>query len=222
MGLFITIEGIDGSGKTTFAKSLVDAIKRSELIKSPYYTGVVFGREPSDGFYGSRVRNILSGNIKATSWPWEKALLFALDRAEDVDTLIKPNLAKNKIVILDRYIHSQLAYQAAEGLDLNILISLNKEFPQPDIVFFLDIDPTSALERVKDRINKTYLGKLTLFERIDFLSEVSNNYKKFIERRLLAKHFVILDASNPTNILVDEALKIIRKTADDALKSKEA
>ena len=218
MGLFITVEGIDGSGKTTFAKALIDALNNSELISEKYFSGVVLNREPTNGFYGSRVRNMLTGDVKSTNWKWEKALLFVLDRAEDVERFIAPNLNENKIVILDRYIHSQLAYQTAEGLDSTLLVKLNKDFPQPNIVFYLDIDPKLALERIKDRINKSYLSKLTVFERLQFLGLVAKNYKRFIDNKVLAKRFVILDASYTTERLVKRAIKEIKKVSDDLIK----
>lgn len=218
MGLFITIEGIDGSGKSTFAKALIEALNKSELLSDKYFSGVVLNREPTNGFYGSRVRSMLTGDIKGTSWVWEKALLFVLDRAEDVEQFIKPNLEANNIVILDRYLHSQLAYQTSEGLDSTLLIKLNKDFPQPDIVFYLEIDPKLALERIKDRINKSYLGKLTVFERLQFLGLVAKNYKRFIENKVLAKRFIILDASYSVDRLVKKAMKEIKRVSDEIIR----
>ncbi len=108
-GAFICIEGLDGCGKTTQAKLLVEKLQKSH--------NAVYTAEPSRGKIGTFIRNRILYGEKRPPTDVE-ALLFAADRIEHVENEIKPALAQGQLVISDRYVYSSLAYQGSAGLSL--------------------------------------------------------------------------------------------------------
>jgi dTMP kinase len=141
-GLFLVLEGIDGTGKSTHAKRLASYF--SALGRE-----VVLSREPTDGPWGKKLRDSATlGRLE----PEQELEYFLRDRKEHVEQLIKPALAEGKVVILDRYYFSTMAYQGARGFDPQEIRRRNEEFaPQPDLLFLLDIDVDIALERIGSR-----------------------------------------------------------------------
>jgi len=136
-GVFITLEGIDGSGKTTNGLALCRWL--TELGYQAVYT-----HEPTKALTGDYVRSYLSGNGAS---PYVEALLFAADRAEHIFSEIIPSLNEGKVLICDRYLSSSLAYQGARGVDSQWIKELNKCCIPPDMAFFLDIDIGVAMSR---------------------------------------------------------------------------
>jgi dTMP kinase len=141
-GLFIVLEGIDGTGKSTQAALLADWF-RSQGRE------VVASREPTDGPWGQKIRSTaLTGRLS----PQEELDLFLKDRREHVEQLITPALAAGKVVILDRYYFSTMAYQGSRGFDPAEIRRRNEAFaPQPDLLIILDLDVDSALARIGGR-----------------------------------------------------------------------
>jgi len=141
-GLFIVIEGIDGTGKSTQAKRLGE-----------WFTAqgreVVLSREPTAGPWGKKVRE--SGD--SGRLPAEVELEYFLkDRRQHVEELIAPSLAAGKVVILDRYYFSTMAYQGARGFDPAEIRHKNEAFaPVPDLLLIMDLDVDSALGRIGAR-----------------------------------------------------------------------
>jgi len=163
-GKFIVIEGLDGSGQSTQA-----ALLRDFLVKKGYK--VVLTKEPTlDSKAGKKIRKILDKKIEIK--PKKLQELFAQDRKEHLENLIIPSLKEGKIVISDRYFFSSFAYGAADGLDLDWLIKVNKEFLLPDLTFILKVKPEVCLERIEKR-NK----ERTLFEEKEKLAKVWQIYK---------------------------------------------
>jgi dTMP kinase len=141
-GLLIVLEGIDGTGKSTQARRLAEwfAARGREVVLS---------REPTDGPWGRRIRE--SGNTGRLS-PAEELEHFLNDRRQHVREKIAPALAAGKVVILDRYYFSTMAYQGARGLDPAEIRSLNEAFaPVPDLLLILDLDVDSAHHRIGGR-----------------------------------------------------------------------
>lgn len=103
----------------------------------------------------------------------EELSYFVKDRAEDAEKNILPALKSGKVVVMDRYIHSNMAYQTALGLDTPLIIEKNRDFPQPDKVFFLDIKPAEGLKRVDGRGEGANVG----YEKIEFLEKVYEVFK---------------------------------------------
>ena len=141
-GLFIVIEGIDGTGKSTQAKRLGE-----------WFTAqgreVVISREPTAGPWGKKVRE--SGNTGRLS-PEDELQYFLNDRRQHVEELIAPSLAAGKVVILDRYYFSTMAYQGARGFDPAEIRRKNEAFaPVPDVLLIMDLDIDTALGRIGAR-----------------------------------------------------------------------
>ncbi|WP_297513865.1 dTMP kinase [Thermococcus sp.] len=176
MGIFIVLEGIDGAGKSTQAKLL-----KLWLEERGYE--VVLTKEPTDTPFGKLIRKLVltggrEGIIDGAKISHEaEALLFAADRAEHVDKLIKPALESGKVVISDRYFYSSLAYQWARGLDLEWLIDLNRFAIRPDLVLLLDLPVKESMKRIRTRSIKTEFDKI-----VELQKKVRENYLKLAER----------------------------------------
>ncbi|MGB9875835.1 MAG: dTMP kinase [bacterium] len=157
-GMFITLEGIDGTGKSTQAALLAE---RLSLLG--YH--VVTTREPGGTGIGSQIARILLSQENRALCPKAEMLLFAADRAQHVQVLIKPMLEKGHVVISSRYLDSTLAYQCwGHGLPLEEVESVMlvaTEKLMPDLTIVLDLDPEIALKRVKgDRLESEGLELL--------------------------------------------------------------
>jgi len=156
--MLIAIEGIDGAGKTTIVKFL-----EGELKKRGY--DVITFKEPTDSEWGQKIRQALKDRSLK---PEDELELFLKDRELNVKNNILPALKAGKIVIMDRYYYSTIAYQGALGLDPEHIKRLNEEFaPRPDLVIVLDIKPETALKRIKKRGDKP-----NRFEDLEYLKKV--------------------------------------------------
>lgn len=185
--MLIAVEGIDGSGKTTIAKHLVTFLRRNG------YDAVLF-HEPSDSKYG----RILRKSGKRLS-PEEELELFLLDRKEDVRQNIIPALKAGKIVIMDRYYLSNVAYQSARGIETKRIKELNEKIaPKPDLVILLDVDPEIGIKRIKKR------GELSPFEDIEYLKKVREKYLELADERTM-----IVDAERPVEKVLEEAENLV-------------
>jgi len=184
-GLLIAVEGIECVGKTPMARMLT-----SLLVAKGY--DAVYTYEPTNGPYGKLIRFLLR-RIMSESWRWERALLFALDRAWHVSNVITPLLKRDVIIVCDRYIHSQLAYQAAEGLPMDFIEELNMEFPLPDMVIFLDSNPKYVIERLSFLKRKGNISKSSVYDNEAFLSAVRSFYLKYLRDGRFTKEYFIID-----------------------------
>lgn len=175
-GILIVFEGIDGSGKSTQAKILLERLKEEDF-------DAVYFREPSKGKWGRKIKKKALHPDSLS--PEEELDLFQKDRRENVEQNLKPALKKKKIVILDRYYYSNIAYQGAKGIDEKLIRRMNEEFAvEPDLVFIFDIDPKKGLERIENRKKKD-----KLFEREDYLVKVREIFRSF-----KGEKFVHIDA----------------------------
>ena len=138
-GAFIVIEGLDGSGKTTQAKLLVQKLRSSH--------NAVYTTEPSRGKIGSFLRKRCLYEEERLDCVVE-ALLFAADRVEHVQNEVVPALNEGKLVVSDRYVYSSLAYQGSAGLDIDWIDAINKHALKPDLAVFIDVAPEIVLERL--------------------------------------------------------------------------
>jgi len=142
-GVLIAIEGIDGAGKTTQTKFL------QKTLIAEGYDAISF-KEPTDGKWGMKIKDIaMNGRENVT--PEDELNYFILDRKEDVANNINPTLKDKKIVIMDRYYYSNMAYQGALGVDVGYIQKENEtQFPIPNIVIILDVAPKIGISRIKN------------------------------------------------------------------------
>ena len=145
-GLFIVLEGIDGTGKSTQARRLGEWFENQGRK-------VVLSREPTDGPWGRKLReSAATGRLS----PQDELQYFLNDRRQHVEEKIKPALASGKVVILDRYYFSTMAYQGARGFDPAEIRRMNEEFvPVPDLLLILDLDVDTAHARIGHRGDST-------------------------------------------------------------------
>lgn len=175
-GLFITIEGGDGAGKST----QMDNIER-------YFTERGFScvrtREPGGTSIGEKLRNILLDADNSEMEPVTEMMIYAAARAQLVREFLKPELDAGKVIICDRYVDSSVAYQAF-GRDLGDAVwGVNKyavDDVMPDITFWMDIDPESGRKRIGNREDST-LDRLER-EKMDFHYKVYEGYKSICEK----------------------------------------
>lgn len=204
MGTFIVIEGIDGAGKSTQAKLLVEWFEKKGYE-------VVLTKEPTDTAFGKLIRRLVltggkEGIIDGARISHEaEALLFAADRAEHVHKLIKPSLEAGKVVISDRYFYSSLAYQWARGLDLEWLIDLNRFAIRPDLVILLDLPVKESMKRINGRSIKTEFDKI-----VELQKKVRENYLelagRFPEIKIVNAMASVEDIHNDIVALVEHEL----------------
>ena len=196
-GILIVIEGIDGAGKSTQARRLVRALRARNLE-------AVYFREPSRGKWGRELKR--KAREAKSLIPEEELELFRKDRQENVENNLKPALAEGKIIILDRYYFSSIAYQGAKGIDPERIRRVNEKFaPRADLVFILDIRPDEGLARIADRKSRD-----RLFERETYLSRVRRIFRSFSGRK-----FVHIDAqqgkSEVTRQILEKVLAFLTK-----------
>jgi len=194
-GSLIAVEGIDGAGKTTQARRLVDWL--SEKGFKARYTA-----EPTRGAVGRILRAMA---FERDVDHRVEAVLFAADRMIHLKRVILPLLEKGFIVVSDRYLHSSLAYQSVTTGDQSWVEELNKYSRRPDVAILLDVDPAVGLERLKKR-------RKTRFERIEFLRRVREKYLEYVDRGELLR----IDAGRDSEIVFSE----IAKAVETALEKK--
>lgn len=140
-GILVAFEGIDGAGKTTQLRRLEQLLTLAGL---PFAST----KEPTQGVWGQKIRaSAVHGRMELK----EELDTFLLDRQEHVSQLIEPSLAANKIVLVDRYYFSTVAYQGARGIDPAYLLQVNEFAPEPDVLVILDVEPTVGLRRIRER-----------------------------------------------------------------------
>lgn len=175
-GVLFVIEGIDGSGKTTQAQRL-----GRSLTAEGY--DVASLREPTDGQWGKRIREAAHNNTRRED-PEQEYQLFLLDRKENVEKNIAPALAARRVVILDRYYFSTMAYQGVRGIDPERIRTENEAFaPVPDRVFLISITVAEGLRRISHN-----RGAFTSFEQEESLIRV----KEVFEGHVACLPYVVL------------------------------
>jgi dTMP kinase len=187
----IVLEGIDGTGKSTQTQMLAQALRDQGHR-------VITSREPTDGPYGTRLRqSATTGRLS----PEEELQLFLQDRREHVETLIEPALEAGEIVILDRYYFSTMAYQGVRGFDPAEIRRVNEEFaPCPDILLFLDLPVDVALDRVGARD-----GEANEFEQRNALQMCSDVFHS-----LTNEPFVhVIDTTHPIEEVHQSIVKVV-------------
>ena len=181
--MFITLEGIEGSGKTTQLQQL------SLYFENRGQT-CVLTREPGGTDLGKKIRAILLDPASTELVPTAELLLYMADRAQHITTLIKPCLAEGKVVLCDRYFDATIVYQGfARGLDTGFIGDLHRlifDDLKPDITFLLDLAPRIGLARAWKQLESgTRVGTESRFEEeaISFHEKVRTGYLELARRQ---------------------------------------
>ena len=195
--MLITLEGIDGSGKSTLYNGLQERLKDLNPL---------FTREPGSPYLGQAVRKAIAAN----SDPMVEAALFVADHAVHLATVVRPALDEGRLVISDRYSDSRFAYQqmSLKGVHPNPkawLTATHADWSiKPDVTFLLLISPKDALARITVRGEET-----EHFEREEFLEEIQGNYLERMEEE--PSRFIAVDAKLPAETILDFVEKSIRE-----------
>ncbi|MDY6856003.1 MAG: dTMP kinase [Thermodesulfobacteriota bacterium] len=191
--MFITFEGIEGSGKTTQISFLDEFLTKKRL---PY----MITREPGGTNIGEELRRILLSSQSAKMEPLTELFLYMATRAQHVQEIIKPALADGKIVICDRFSDASIAYQVyARGFDVQLVKQMNEIATlglTPDITILLDCPVDTGLTRAMERISlQTDKGKEDRFEREDksFHKKVREGYLKIAQEE--HKRVIVIDGT---------------------------
>ncbi|MEM2935608.1 MAG: dTMP kinase [Candidatus Bathyarchaeia archaeon] len=188
-GVFICIEGLDASGKTTQARLLVEELNRRGFE-------AVYTTEPSRGEIGRFIRRwVLQREGRVPSVV--EALLFAVDRIDHVEREIKPALKEGKIVVSDRYVYSSLAYQGAAGLDLDWIREINRLALTPDLAIYIDVPPETVFERIR--------RKKTVMEDLQTQRRVREVYMSLVKAGTL----VCIDGNRPAEEVSKDILSVV-------------
>ncbi|PKL17517.1 MAG: dTMP kinase [Spirochaetae bacterium HGW-Spirochaetae-5] len=172
---FIVFEGIDGSGKSTQCSLLYSYIASKDIP-------VKLLAEPTSGIYGQQIRKMLQSETPVSVD--EQIRLFIEDRQQDFDLNIKPCMEHGQTIVMDRYFYSNAAYQGSSIISPEDIIGKNIErgFPLPDRVYYIDIEPAEAMRRITAR---SASGKTELFEKKTFLEGVRKNFLHMADNRFL-------------------------------------
>ena len=205
--MFISLEGIEGCGKTTQLDCISVFL---EKIGRPF----VVTREPGGTDIGKKIRSILLDPASHDLVPAAELLLYMADRAQHINSVIKPRLAEGKIVVCDRYYDATVAYQGfARGLGVNYIRDLHRmilEDFKPDLTILLDLSPRTGLSRAWQELDSgNRSGAESRFEEeaISFHEKVRAGYLEIA--RMEPKRFKVIDASPEIDTVQTEIQKVL-------------
>ena len=190
--MLITLEGIDGGGKTTVAEALQDTLPEA-----------VFTREPTDSWYGEAVERSIDDD---GADPVAELFLYAADHADHLSRVVRPALEAGKVVVSDRYSDSRYAYQGAtlDGVvrrPMEYVRGVHEPFTRaPDATLYFDVPPETGAERA---------GATNKFETAGYLAEVQANYERLIESD--PDRFVRIDATRSPEAVVAAAEDVVER-----------
>lgn len=198
---FITFEGGDGTGKTTLIEKL-----SLDLENLGY--GIVKSREPGGSRISEQIRNVIL-DVNNTEMDYmTEALLYAASRRQHLEEIIKPAINCGKIVILDRYVDSSLAYQGyARNLGIEKVYAINNYAIDgffPDLTIYIDIDPEIGISRIKN--NHRDMDRLDL-EKIEFHKLVRDGYLKVSE--MFPERIKVVDGNRTIDEIYAEIKNIV-------------
>lgn len=208
MGLFITIEGPEGSGKTTVAKKVVEQLE-NEGYK------VLYTREPGGVGIAEKIRDIILDVNNTNLDPRSEALLYAASRRQHLIEKVVPALNQGYIVICDRFVDSSLAYQGhARGLGIDEIYNINLfaiDTMFPDMTILLNIDPEVGLARImanrQDEVNRLDL------EGMNFHKLVHEGYE--IIKGKYAERFTLVDGNDTPEVVFNNVYKVIKNKINE-------
>ena len=202
-GKFITLEGIEGSGKSTNLSVIKQILDENQI-------NYIVTREPGGGPLGSNLREILLDKSNTIS-PSVEMLLMMADRKDHVDNVINLNLKKGNWVVSDRYLDSTIAYQGGgRQLDVNLITFLSAELdlPTPDLTLLFDLPVNKALKRAKER------SELDRFESesTDFHNRIRDSY---LEQASKNDRFKIVNSAKEIESVAEQVKNYINEFIDE-------
>ncbi len=211
MSFFISIEGFDGTGKSTQSKLLKEGLDKENKDS-------IIVREPGSTNFSEKIRNIIKENTEIETMT--ELLLFQTSRSELVSKVIKPNLKKGRIVITDRYTDSSIAYQGyGGGLDIELIKNLNKISTAgltPNLTFLLDMNVKDSLNRAMKR-NRSEKEQIDKFENKDFNfhEKVRNGFHQILKKN--EDRIVKIDASEEIELISKKILSLTLEKINEAV-----
>ena len=200
--MFITLEGPEGSGKTT---AVEQAVKKLEAMGYQ----IVRTREPGGTEISEQIRNVILDKNNTSMDPRTEALLYAASRRQHLVEKVWPAIKEGQIVICDRYLDSSLAYQGgARGLGIDNILNINQfatEGTFPDLTLLFDIDPEIGLARINSNASRE-VNRLDL-EKLEFHKMVRNTFLSLAKR--YSDRFVIIDASQSREKVAEATIEAI-------------
>ena len=194
--VLVNLEGIDGCGKSTQSKLLLEKLE-GEGEK------VIILKEPTKRPHGQKLWDVLHGKRKATN---EEILeLFVLDRIQHVEEKIQPALDDGAVILMDRYYYSSMAYQVAGGIDVEEIREKHVFAPKPDVVLIFDLPVSVALERVKGHSDADE------FEKEEHLEKVRVAYLD-LENDPLVR---IVDATRTPEEIFEDVWRLVSEVRND-------
>jgi len=196
--MLITLEGIDGSGKTTACEALRDALPEEETV---------FTREPTGSWYGEAVERSIADD---DADPMAELFLYTADHADHLSRVVRPALEAGKVVVSDRYSDSRYAYQGATLADrldrpMAYVRGVHEPFTRaPDATLYFDVPPAVGAERA---------GATNKFETAEYLEAVQENYEQLLEAE--PNRFVRIDATQPPEDVVAAVERVVADLLDD-------
>ena len=201
--MFVTIEGTEGSGKSSVVAEVVKLLEKDGEV-------IVRTREPGGTPIAEEIRNVILDKKNTAMDSMTEALLYAASRRQHLVEKVWPLSKEGKIVISDRFLDSSLAYQGgARGLGIDKILALNQYATDgfyPDLTLLFDLDPRIGLARIAANNNRE-VNRLDL-EKIEFHDSVRKTFLELAKR--FSDRYVVLDASKPFGEVVQDAYKAIK------------
>ncbi len=196
IGVLVNLEGIDGCGKSTQSKLLLEKLEEKG-------EKVLILKEPTKRPHGQKLWDVLHGKRKASN---EEILeLFVLDRKQHVEEKIQPALDDGTVILMDRYYYSSMAYQVAGGIDVEEIREKHVFAPRPDVVLIFDLPVSVALERVKGHSDADE------FEKEEHLEKVREAYLD-LENDPLVR---IVDATGTPEEIFEDVWRLVSEVRND-------
>lgn len=202
-GFFITLEGGDGSGKTTILGRVAAYLQNHSM---PY----IITREPGGVEIAEKIRSIILDPAHTAMDARTEALLYAAARSQHLAEVVEPALEQGITVLCDRFVDSSLVYQGvARGLGIEAVREINRFATggrMPDLTFYLDVDPEVGLSRINANQSRE-VNRLDL-ESLEFHRKVKTGYEQVIAAE--KQRIVVLDANRPVHMVEQELVQVLK------------
>ncbi len=202
-GIFITVEGPEGAGKSTILGLL------HEKLQQEGYS-LLLTREPGGISISEQIREVVLNKDNTTMDERTEALLYAASRRQHLVEKVEPALSEGEIVLCDRFIDSSLAYQGhARGLGIDEVYRINKfaiDDTMPDLTLYFDIEPEEGLQRIHKNDDRE-VNRLDM-ENLSFHHKVREGYHLLVDR--FPERIKVIDASDDISKVLDQTLKVVK------------